>query len=150
MRTKYCFFVIFLGLCPDLSKAQDTKPFDADSFNVDVTYMMPVSYPARTLSYGYGVALRNDSAFVYLPYMGRVYQPALNDDGLRFALPAKDVKARNMGDKGKRVEFSVRKVPVVYKFTVTGYEGGRADIILIPSNAQSISYSGYWNEENQP
>jgi len=38
-------------------------------------------------------------------------------------------------------------VPVVYKFTVTGYESGRADIILIPSNAQSISYSGYWNED---
>jgi len=55
-----------------------------------------------------------------------------------------------VGDKGKRVEFSVRKVPVVYKFTVTGYGSGRADIILIPSNAQSISYSGYWDEENQP
>ena len=55
--------------------SQDAKVFDADSFNVAVTYMMPVSYPARTLSYGYGVALRNDSAFVYLPYMGRVYQP---------------------------------------------------------------------------
>ena len=67
------FFCYFLGFVPDLSRAQDTKPFDADSFNVDVTYMMPVSYPARTLSYGYGVALRNDSAFVYLPYMGRVY-----------------------------------------------------------------------------
>ena len=52
--------------------SQDAKAFDADSFNVAVTYMMPVSYPARTLSYGYGVALRNDSAFVYLPYMGRV------------------------------------------------------------------------------
>lgn len=61
--------------------SQDAKVFDADSFNVAVTYMMPVSYPARTLSYGYGVALRNDSAFVYLPYMGRVYQPAMNDDG---------------------------------------------------------------------
>ena len=99
--------------------SQDAKVFDADSFNVAVTYMMPVSYPARTLSYGYGVALRNDSAFVYLPYMGRVYQPAMNDDGLRFALPAKDVKTRDVGDKGKRVEFSVRKVPVVYKFSVT-------------------------------
>ena len=82
--------------------SQDAKVFDADSFNVAVTYMMPVSYPARTLSYGYGVALRNDSAFVYLPYMGRVYQPAMNDDGLRFALPAKDVKTRDVGDKGKR------------------------------------------------
>ena len=81
--------------------SQDAKVFDADSFNVAVTYMMPVSYPARTLSYGYGVALRNDSAFVYLPYMGRVYQPVMNDDGLRFALPAKDVKTRDVGDKGK-------------------------------------------------
>ena len=30
---------------------------------------------------------------------------------------------------------------------MTGYESGRVDIILIPSNAQSISYSGYWNED---
>ena len=54
--------------------------------------------------------MRNDSAFVYLPYMGRVYQPVMNDDGLRFALPAKDVKTRDVGDKGKRVEFSVRNL----------------------------------------
>ena len=84
---------------------------------------------------------------MYLPYMGGCTTRQMNDDGLRFALPAKDVKTRDVGDKGKRVEFSVRKVPVMYKFTVTGYESGRVDIILIPSNAQSISYSGYWNED---
>ena len=30
--------------------SQDAKAFDADSFNVAVTYMMPVSYPARLLT----------------------------------------------------------------------------------------------------
>ncbi len=148
MKTKYAIFLSFFGaVCPKVSVAQEAKGFDADSFSVAVTYMMPVSYPARVLSYGYEVALRNDSAFVHLPYMGRVYQPVPDDDGLHFALPAKDIKTRAAGEKGKRVEFSVRKTPVVYKFTVTGYEGGRADVILIPSNAQSISYGGSWNGE---
>lgn len=122
--------------------------FNPCGFDVAVTYMMPVSYPARPLSYGYGVALRNDSAFVHLPYTGRVYQPVLDDDGLRFALPVRAFRIRDAGGKGKRVEFSVRKMPVVYKFAVTGYEGGRADIVLNPSNAQGISYSGYWDEGN--
>ena len=122
--------------------AQETKGFDADSFKVEVTYMMPVSYPGKMLSYGYSVAVRHDSAFVHLPYMGRVYQPVLDDDGLRFALPVEDYKARTLREGVDRVEFRVRKVPVTYKFTVTLYGRERADIILIPSNAQSISYSG--------
>ena len=52
--------------------SQDAKVFDADSFNVAVTYMMPVSYPARTLSYGYGVALRNDCVS---PFRRRTSRP---------------------------------------------------------------------------
>ncbi len=146
MDVRYLTIGILLAAFPGRQMAQEAKGFDTDSFHVAVTFMMPVSYPARTLSYGYELSLRNDTAFVYLPYMGRVYQPVMYDDGLRFALPASDVKTRSADGKWQRVEFSVRKNPVSYKFTVTGYDNGRADIILIPSNAQGISYGGYWDE----
>lgn len=144
MRMKFPVLWAFLSVVPVMSEAQDAPAFKADSFSVAVNYMMPVSYPARLLSYGYVVGLRNDSAFVCLPYMGRVYQPALNDEGLRFALPAADIVTRRTKKGETRVAFTVRKPPIVYKFTVTAYADRRADVILIPSNAQSISYSGDW------
>lgn len=148
MRKRLSLSVICLWAGMAVLSAQDAKSFDADSFKVAVTYMTPVSYPARMLSYGYSVAMSHDSAFVYLPYMGRVYQPVMNDDGLHFALPAQDVQVKPMENSATRVEFTVRKNPVLYKFTVTAFANGRTDIILIPSNAQSVSYTGYWNEEN--
>lgn len=144
MRDKLSVLWAVLMAVPVMCGAQESGAFKADSFSVAVSQMMPVSYPSRMLSYGYTVGLRNDSAFVYLPYMGRVYQPALNDDGLRFALPAADISTRRTKQGETRVTFTVRKPPIVYKFTVVAYDNRRADVLLIPSNAQSISYSGDW------
>lgn len=143
------FLMLAIGLVVGANRisAQETKCFDTDSFKVEVTHMLPVSYPSRILSYGYSVEVRHDSAFVHLPYMGRVYQPVLNHDGLNFEFPLTDFKTKKMRKDGWRVEFKVAKVPVFYKFTVTAYDNGRADVIMIPSNAQSISYAGQWDAE---
>lgn len=142
MNMKWAFLMVILSLHGISASAQEENVADTCHFKVNVSQMMPVSYPSRTLSYGFSLELRNDSALVYLPYMGRVYQPVLNDDGLRFALPVKDFKSRTMRKGVQRVEFAVRKVPVTYKFTVTLYGNEKADIMLTPSNAQSISYFG--------
>lgn len=147
MCKRFIGIAVFLWMGLASVAAQETKGFDADSFKVEVTYMSPVSYPSRILSYGYSVAVRHDSAFVHLPYMGRVYQPALNHDGLNFELPLTDFKTKKMRKGGWRMEFKVAKAPVFYKFTVTAYDNGRADVIMIPSNAQSISYAGQWDVE---
>ena len=142
MKAKETFWGLCLSACLGAAPVSAENVADTCRFKVGVTLMMPVSYPSRTLSYGYSLEVRNDTAWVHLPYMGRVYQPVLDDDGLRFALPVEDYKARTLREGVDRVEFRVRKVPVTYKFTVTLYGRERADIILIPSNAQSISYSG--------
>lgn len=146
MKRKKIFLsaAAFWACLPGLS-AQEARTFDADSFKVAVTYMMPVSYPARMLSFDFSLEVRHDSAFVYLPYMGRVYQPVMNYDGLDFALPLKDFRSKTVSNSAKRVEFRLQKPPVFYKFTITAYDNGKADIILIPSNAQSITYSGNWD-----
>ena len=145
MDARFLTLCVGSWMCLSAASAQESGGFDADSFKVEVTYMMPVSYPGKMLSYGYSVAVRHDSAFVHLPYMGRVYQPVMNYDGLDFALPLKDFKSKTMGNSAKRVEFRLQKPPVFYKFTITAYDNGKADIILIPSNAQSITYSGNWD-----
>ena len=120
--------------------AQGETEFCPRDFRLNVSQMLPSGYPSKAVSYGYSVAVRNDSAFVHLPYMGRVYRPVLNDDGLNFALPVDDFKVKE-GKKGaKRVEFSVRKQSVRYDFALMVYPNGSADIFLHPDNAQSISY----------
>ena len=149
MKAKLTFLWGLLSLCPVSMAAQAEVMADTCCFKVNVTQMMPVSYPSRVLSYGYSLELRDDTARVCLPYMGRVYQPVLNDDGFRFELPVEHFRTRTLREGVERVEFVVRKVPVTYKFTVTLYGNDRADIMLIPSNAQSISYFGDLEVEDE-
>lgn len=121
-------------------QAQTGPVFCPQNFRLAVSQMMPSAYPSRTVSYGYSVAVRNDSAFVYLPYMGRVYRPVMNDDGLNFALPVEKFNVEDKGKGTRRIAFSVRKQAVRYDFVLTVYANGTADIFLRPDNAQSISY----------
>ena len=145
MKAKETFWGLCLSACLGAAPVSAENVADTCRFKVGVTLMMPVSYPARMLSFDFSLEVRHDSAFVYLPYMGRVYQPVMNYDGLDFALPLKDFKSKTVGNSAKRVEFRLQKPPVFYKFTITAYDNGKADIILIPSNAQSITYSGNWD-----
>lgn len=136
-------------LCVSGTFAQDGCPFNPRDFRLNVSQMVPSSYPSKMLSYGYSVTVRNDSAFVYLPYMGRVYRPVLNDDGLNFALPIEKFQVKTLRKGARKIEFSVRKMPVLYKFSLTVYPNGRADIFLLPDNAQGISYLADLDEEGR-
>lgn len=125
-------------------RAQEEAEFNPSCFNVELSLMMPVAYPLKSLSYGYSIGLRNDTAFVCLPYVGRVYQPGFDHDGLTFELPVKQYTVC-VEDGETRVEFRVKKAAAVYRFVVTAYFDGRADVMMVPEHAQSISYSGFWN-----
>lgn len=140
MQTVRYFLIGILTGMGILLHAQEKVNFDPSCFKVDVHQMTPMSYPARSLSYGYSLEICNDSASVYLPYMGRVYQPVMNDDGLHFKLPVEEYRVERTRKGATRVRFTVRKLPVFYRFVVTVHDNGRSDISLIPSNAQGISY----------
>lgn len=120
----------------------DTVTFNPTDFKVEVSHMQPQAYKSRFLSYGYYLALRNDSAFVYLPYMGRVYQPEMNNDGLNFSLPVSDYKVERRKKDVQLVSFMVKKDFIFYRFMVSVQPNGRVDIHLTPSNAQAVSYDG--------
>lgn len=130
--------------------AGDGWAFDSRNFSLNVSQMLPASYPSKLLSYGYSVTVRNDSAFVHLPYMGRVYRPVLDGDGLHFRLPVEDYKVSEMRKGGLRIEFTVRDRSVRYDFILKVFLGGNADVFLRPDNAQSISYMADVNDEKQP
>jgi len=144
-----------IGLMLVLSlSARNKKPkvihlTDTTHFTVRVESMYPRRFPSRTVSYGYFLTMHGDSVSLYLPYMGEVYQPEFTNDGLNFDLPISDLYI--VKDKKGRLgyTFRMRRGIVQYLFRVTLFPGDKAYIDLIPSNASSISYEGYLDDEEE-
>lgn len=123
--------------------------FDPARFRVAVQRMLPQQYSPRDLSYGYGLEVRNDSVFSCLPYVGRVYQPVFDNDGLVFDAPLRDFKQTPLKKGALEVEFTAARRAVTYRFRVTVEPGGRVYVRLTPSNGQSVSYEGELCEEKE-
>lgn len=116
-------------------------------FKGDVTEMSPRRYPSCNVSYGYHIELRNDSSFIYLPYMGEVHSPILNDCGLNFIHPYKNMNiARNKKGTATIASFCVNHGILTYTFRLEAFDGGYFSLYVQPSNAQGCNYSGRWEE----
>jgi len=114
-------------------------------FKADIYEMSPVSYPARAGLSGFSFEMRNDSAFVHLPYMGEVYSPTFSYDGLNFDKPCSEYSVETTKkEDGQVIGFTLKHDIVTYKFKITLWDNNRLDIFMQPSNAQSCSYSGEW------
>ncbi len=122
--------------------------FDPKTFRAEIQEMSPMKYPSRQVSYGYSLELRNDSAFVYLPYMGEVYMPTFDNQGINFQCPYTGMSIRkNKKGTATLVTFSIHQGTVGYTFKATAYNNGRFYLDMMPSNAQSCSYMGYLKEK---
>lgn len=116
-------------------------------FKADINEMMPMSYPARSGLSGFSFEMRNDSAFVHLPYMGEVYNPTYNNDGLNFDEPCSGISIKPTKKKdGQIISLTLRHDIVSYKFDITLWDNNRLDIFMQPSNAQSCDYMGEWEK----
>ena len=116
-------------------------------FKADINEMSPMSYPARSGLSGFSFEMRNDSAFVHLPYMGEVYNPTYSNDGLNFDEPCCDLTVKPTKKKdGQIIGFTLKHDIVTYKFNITLWDNNRLDIFMQPSNAQSCNYMGEWEK----
>lgn len=116
-------------------------------FKADINEMSPMSYPARSGLSDFSFEMRNDSAFVHLPYMGEVYNPTYNNEGLNFDAPCVGLTVKPTKKKdGQMIEFSLKHDIVSYRFNVTLWDNNRIDIFMQPSNAQSCNYMGEWEK----
>lgn len=139
MRKLLCILLFF---CAMSVKAQKIE------FNADITSMSPMSYPTMTGLSDFSFKMRNDSVFLHLPYMGEVYNPTFNNEGLNFDAPVTKLKIKPTKKKdGQIISFSVRHDIVVYEFNITLWENKYIDIFMTPSNAQSCRYSGECQEK---
>lgn len=115
-------------------------------FKADINEMSPMSFEPKHGLSGFSLEMRNDSAFVYLPYMGRVYNPT-DDDEFSFEQPYTELSVKpTKKNDGKKLNFKVRHDIVTFTFNVTLWDNNRIDILMQPSNAQSCSYSGQWTK----
>lgn len=116
-------------------------------FKADINEMSPMSFPAQSGLSGFSFEMRNDSAFVYLPYMGEVYNPSFTNDGMNFEEPYKGLKVKPTKKKdGQILTFEVKHDIVTYRFDVTLWDNKRIDIFMMPSNAQGCSYMGEYGD----
>lgn len=113
------------------------------SFTSDINEMIPMSYPSRSGLSDFSFAMRNDSAFVHLPYMGDVYNPTFTNEGLNFDEPCSNITVKSTKKKdGKVINFSLRHDVVNYRFEITLWDNDRLEIFMQPSNAQNCRYMG--------
>lgn len=137
MKTRIISIMLLLGTMG--VSAQKIK------FKADINEMSPMSYPAQSGLTDFSFEMRNDSAFVNLPYMGEVYTPTFDNEGLNFKAPCVGLSVKPTKKKdGQEIEFSLKHDIVSYKFNITLWENNRIEIFMQPSNAQSCNYMGEW------
>lgn len=138
---------ILLCSCQTTGNISSGAVATLDHFKGEVTDMSPQRFPSRNVSYGYSIELRNDSAIVYLPYMGEVYSPVLGDEGLNFSHLYKNMKtSRNKKGTATISTFTVSHGIINYDFRLEAFNSGYFSLHVQPSNAQSCNYSGRWEE----
>ena len=144
----FAFTLLFALLCnARKNKTQDTLTIDPQNFRIEVDYMFPRRWSARSLDYGYSLELRNDSVIGHLPYMGVAYQADFDTDGLNFEKPITRYNIKKGKKNRLQIGFFCRKSIVDYQFIVTLFPNGKASIYMNPSNAESISYDGELTSE---
>lgn len=138
---------VLLCSCSTTGKLASDAIVNLKHFKGEVTDISPQRFYSRNVSYGYSIELRNDSAIVYLPYMGDVYSPVLGDEGLNFSHPYKNMRTtRNKKGTAAVATFSVSHGIINYDFRIEAFNNRCFSLHVQPSNAQSCNYSGRWEE----
>lgn len=119
---------------------------EGKNLHVAVSYTNPNKMQPRSLSGGYDFALRNDSAFAYLPYFGEVYGGAAaysdTEGGIKFKEPAEDYQMSGDEKNGYEISFKVKAPRDRYQVFMSVSTNGYATISITPNQASHISYNG--------
>lgn len=136
---KIMFFLLLIP-CVLSTTAQNVLPA---KYHVDINNMEPLRYPSRLVE-GYLFDVRNDTAYVSLPYMGEVYSPALDSDGLNFFSPMEFRDKKTMKDGSDVLTYYIRKNGIRFEIRINAYPNGTFYLDLRPNNADLCRYSGEW------
>lgn len=119
------------------------EAIDSKDYKINVDRMQPMRGNSRALTSNYSLKIKNDSVFSYLPYFGVAYSvPYGGGKGLNFNEPISEYKVEHL-KKGKvRIDFEARSEEDNYKYSLTIFPNGSTSIHVLPTNRQSISFTG--------
>ncbi len=112
-------------------------------FKISVDRMYTNRGGSKSLSYGYQVAVRNDSLISYLPYFGRAYNiPYGGGKGLNFSERISSYQ-ESQGKNGLRViDIDLQNEEDTYHYTLEVFDNGSSSITVMSRQRERISYSG--------
>ena len=112
-------------------------------FSINVDRMYPMKGGSKSVSFGYGVEVRNDSLISYLPYFGRAYDiPYGGGKGLNFSVRIGSYRD-TPGKNGLHViDIEVTNTEDTYFYSIKVYDNGSSSIDVQSRNREHISYTG--------
>ena len=116
---------------------------DEKHFTINVERMYPSTGGSKSVTYGYGVEVRNDSLISYLPYFGRAYNlPYGGGKGLNFSERIGSYR-ESQGKNGLRlIDIELTNPEDTYLYTIKVYDNGSSSIDVLSRQREHISYSG--------
>ena len=112
-------------------------------FKISVGRMYTNRGGSKSLSYGYQVAVRNDSLFSYLPYFGRAYNiPYGGGKGLNFSERISNYQESQAKNGLRMIDIDLQNEEDTYHYTIEVYDNGSSSITVMSRQRERISYSG--------
>ena len=156
MLTKKLIFITFLSFAVFFSFGQNKQPskkellvtkveysIQSGKYEISVNRVHPMRSSVLHLTSEYNVRISGDSAYVNLPYFGRVYVASFNEDGgIKLATSIDNYKVENKKGKNYSIDFSAKGSNDVFRFSITVWTNGTASINVTCNNRQGIRYSG--------
>lgn len=106
---------------------------------------IPQSGSSRQLTDRYDLTVTKDSIISYLPFFGEAYRPAIDPtkSGIKFTSTNFEyIKEAMKNNKGWQITIILKDVTDVQKLLLTVYKNGNANLDVINTNRQGISFSG--------
>lgn len=156
MKTSFLVLLSLLFLSPfatsqsktnmtkkEMKAMQIEKAVNNRHIKILVNQAIPMNHATIQLTSDYWIDLKNDSAYVYLPYYGRAYSvPYQGNGGFDFAEKRHDDKINFTKKQGYSWQFTVQTVDDNYLFNVWISLSGYASVNVTCNNRQPISYYG--------
>lgn len=114
------------------------------NYLIEIANAVPMGGRLINLNGNYSVEIRNDSAFVHLPFYGRAYTApmGLNDGGIKFNAPIDDYKLTTTKKGVYKANMDIRTNQDNYRIYLEIMPDGTSTVRINSNNRSPMSYYG--------